>query len=62
MHSNAANYCVTIGKSVPQVALKWLLHQETVSSVIIGAKKIEQLVDNMGAGDDGWKLTADQVS
>ncbi|XP_062510949.1 1-deoxyxylulose-5-phosphate synthase YajO-like [Corticium candelabrum] len=50
-----------LGKSIPQVALKWLLHQETVSSVVIGAKKMEQLVDNMGAGDDSWKLTADQL-
>ena len=50
------------GKSVPQIALKWLLHQDMVSSVIIGAKKMEQLVDNMGAGDDSWKLTDEQAN
>jgi len=35
--------------SVAQVALAWLLHQPQVTSVIIGAKKAEQLVDNIGA-------------
>jgi aryl-alcohol dehydrogenase-like predicted oxidoreductase len=50
------------GKSVPQIALKWLLHQDMVSSVIIGAKKMEQLTDNMGAGDDSWKLTDEQLA
>ena len=35
--------------SVAQVALSWLLHQKAVTSVIIGAKKIEQLDDNIGA-------------
>lgn len=37
------------GVSVAQVALAWLLHQPQVSSVIIGAKRIEQLQDNIGA-------------
>ena len=39
------------GVSVAQVALAWLLHQKVVSSVIIGAKKIEQLEDNLKAAD-----------
>ena len=47
---------------MPQIALKWLLQQDMVSSVIIGAKKMEQLVENMGAGDDSWTLSEDQVS
>ena len=51
-----------VEKTVPQVALKWLLHQQTVSSVIIGAKKMEQLIDNVLAGDDSWQLSADQAS
>ena len=51
-----------LGKSVAQIALKWLLQQDMVSSVIIGAKKMEQLVDNMGAGDDSWTLSEEQVS
>ncbi len=35
--------------SVAQVALAWLLHQNVVSSVIIGAKRQEQLVENIGS-------------
>jgi aryl-alcohol dehydrogenase-like predicted oxidoreductase len=35
------------GASVAQLALAWLLHQPVVSTVIIGAKKVEQLDDNI---------------
>lgn len=49
-----------IGKSVPQVALNWLLQRPTVSSVIIGARNEEQLKQNLGAV--GWNLTAAQVT
>jgi aryl-alcohol dehydrogenase-like predicted oxidoreductase len=48
-----------VGKSVPQVALNWLLQRPTVASVIIGARDEKQLRDNLGA--IGWNLTADQV-
>jgi len=37
------------GVSVAQVALAWLLHQPQVTSVIVGAKRPEQLTDNLGA-------------
>jgi len=37
------------GVSVAQIALAWLLHQPQVTSVIIGAKRIEQLTDNLAA-------------
>jgi len=37
--------------SVAQLAVAWLLHQPTVSSVILGTKKISQLEDNLGAVD-----------
>ena len=47
------------GKSVPQVALNWLLQRPTVSSVIFGARNEEQLRQNLGAA--GWNLTAEQV-
>jgi aryl-alcohol dehydrogenase-like predicted oxidoreductase len=47
------------GKTVPQVALNWLLQQPTVSTVILGARNEEQLRQNLGAV--GWNLTADQV-
>jgi aryl-alcohol dehydrogenase-like predicted oxidoreductase len=48
------------GKSVPQIALNWLLRKPTVSSVIIGARDEEQLKQNLGA--IGWSLTPDQVA
>jgi aryl-alcohol dehydrogenase-like predicted oxidoreductase len=48
------------GKTVPQVALNWLLQRPTVSSVIIGARNEEQLRQNLGAA--GWNLTAEQVA
>lgn len=37
--------------TVAQIALAWLLHQPSVTSVIIGAKKAEQLKDNLAAVD-----------
>lgn len=37
------------GVSVAQIALAWLLAQPVVSSVIIGAKTVEQLQDNIAA-------------
>jgi aryl-alcohol dehydrogenase-like predicted oxidoreductase len=37
------------GVSVAQIALAWLLHQPAVSTVILGAKRTEQLVDNIAA-------------
>jgi aryl-alcohol dehydrogenase-like predicted oxidoreductase len=48
------------GKTVPQVALNWLLRRPTVATVIIGARNEEQLKQNLGAV--GWNLTADQVA
>jgi aryl-alcohol dehydrogenase-like predicted oxidoreductase len=48
------------GKTVPQVALNWLLQRPTVSSVIIGARNEQQLRDNLGAV--GWNLTPEQVA
>ena len=48
------------GKSVPQIALNWLLQRPTVSSVIIGARNEEQLRQNLAA--EGWNLTAEQVA
>ena len=47
-------------KTVPQVAINWLLQRPTVSSVIIGARNEEQLRQNLGAV--GWNLAADQVA
>jgi aryl-alcohol dehydrogenase-like predicted oxidoreductase len=47
------------GKSVPQIALNWLLQRPTVSSVIIGARNEEQLKQNLGA--IGWTLAPEHV-
>jgi aryl-alcohol dehydrogenase-like predicted oxidoreductase len=47
------------GKTVPQIALNWLLQRPTVSTVIIGARNEEQLQQNLGAV--GWNLTPEQV-
>jgi aryl-alcohol dehydrogenase-like predicted oxidoreductase len=48
------------GKSVPQIALNWLLQRPTVSSVIIGARTEDQLKQNLQAA--GWNLTPEQVA
>jgi aryl-alcohol dehydrogenase-like predicted oxidoreductase len=48
------------GKSVPQVALNWLLQRPTVSNIVIGARNEAQLIANLGAV--GWNLTAEQVA
>jgi aryl-alcohol dehydrogenase-like predicted oxidoreductase len=48
------------GKTVPQVALNWLLQRPTVATIIIGARDEKQLRDNLGAV--GWNLTAEQVA
>lgn len=48
------------GKTVPQIAINWLLQRPTVSSVIIGARNEEQLRQNLGAV--GWNLTSEQVA
>jgi len=47
------------GKTLPQIALNWVLQRPSVSSVVIGARNEEQLKDNLGAV--GWDLTEEQV-
>lgn len=48
------------GKTVPQVALNWLLQRPTISNIVIGARNEEQLRQNLGAV--GWNLTKEQVA
>jgi aryl-alcohol dehydrogenase-like predicted oxidoreductase len=48
------------GKTIPQIALNWLLQRPTVASVIIGARNEQQLRQNLGAV--GWNLTRDQIA
>jgi aryl-alcohol dehydrogenase-like predicted oxidoreductase len=46
-------------KTISQTALNWLLCRSNVSSVIIGAKKVDQLIENAGAS--GWQLTEEDI-
>jgi aryl-alcohol dehydrogenase-like predicted oxidoreductase len=48
------------GRTVPQIALNWLLQRPTVSTIIIGARNEDQLRQNLGA--TGWNLTSAQVA
>lgn len=48
------------GKTVPQIAINWLLQRPTVSTVVIGARNEEQLRQNLGS--IGWSLTPDQIA
>jgi aryl-alcohol dehydrogenase-like predicted oxidoreductase len=48
------------GRTVPQIAINWLLTRPTVSSVIIGARNEAQLRDNLGAV--GWSLIPEQIA
>ena len=47
-------------KTVPQIALNWLLRRPSVANVIVGARNEEQLRQNLGAV--GWALTPAQVA
>lgn len=49
-----------VGKTIPQVALNWLLQRPTVANIVIGARNEEQLKQNLGA--IGWNLTNEQVA
>ena len=46
-------------KTVPQIAINWLLARPTVATVVIGARNEEQLKQNLGAV--GWSLTEAQI-
>ena len=48
------------GRSVPQVAINWLLQRPTVSTVLIGARNERQLRENLGAA--GWSLSHEQIA
>jgi aryl-alcohol dehydrogenase-like predicted oxidoreductase len=48
------------GKTIPQVALTWLVQRPSVSTVIVGARNEEQLRQNLGAV--GWNLTPEQMA
>ncbi|HEY5381680.1 MAG TPA: aldo/keto reductase [Acidobacteriaceae bacterium] len=48
------------GKTVPQIALNWLLRRPSVSTLIIGARDEKQLRANLSSV--GWKLTSEQIA
>lgn len=48
------------GRSVPQIALNWLLQRPTVASVIIGARDEAQLRQNLASS--GWNLTPEHIA
>ena len=48
------------GRSIPQIALNWLLRRQTVASVSVGARNPAQLSDNLGAV--GWSLSEEQMA
>ena len=48
------------GKSVPQIAINWLLQRPTIATLVIGARNEEQLKQNLGAV--GWNLSADHMA
>lgn len=48
------------GRSIPQIAINWLLARPSVTSVIMGARNEAQLRDNLGAV--GWTLTQEQIA
>jgi aryl-alcohol dehydrogenase-like predicted oxidoreductase len=48
------------GAAIPRVALAWLLSRPTVSSIVIGARNVAQLQDNLAAAD--LTLSADQIA
>jgi aryl-alcohol dehydrogenase-like predicted oxidoreductase len=47
-------------KTVPQVALNWLLTRPTVANVVVGARNEEQMKHNLGALE--WTLTKDEIA
>lgn len=48
-----------LGLTVSQLAIAWLLRRKDVSSVLTGATQLDQLKENMAAGDAAAKLTDD---
>lgn len=48
------------GKTIPQVALNWLLQRPTVSTIVLGARNEDQLKQNLGA--IGWNLSKEHIA
>jgi aryl-alcohol dehydrogenase-like predicted oxidoreductase len=50
---------VQTGKTIPQIAINWLLQQDTVSNIVIGARNEHQLIANLEAS--GWRLSDEHL-
>ncbi len=48
------------GKTLAQVAIRWCIQQPGVSSALVGAKRVDQIMDNLGAV--GWELSQEDLS
>ena len=48
------------GVAVSAIAIAWLLHQDVVSTVIVGARRAEQLAENLAASD--VELTSEELA
>ncbi|WP_108244133.1 aldo/keto reductase [Muricauda brasiliensis] len=48
-----------IGKSIPQIAINWLLQNKTVSNIVIGARNEKQLLSNIDSV--GWSLSKEHL-
>ncbi|XP_052057642.1 1-deoxyxylulose-5-phosphate synthase YajO-like isoform X2 [Mytilus californianus] len=55
-----AKVAKTNGKTAAQVALRWLLQKDVVSSIIIGATSIKQLDENMSVAT-GWSISKEDM-
>jgi aryl-alcohol dehydrogenase-like predicted oxidoreductase len=55
-----AKISAATGKTIPQIAINWLLQRPTVATVLIGARNEQQLRENLGAL--GWALSAEQLA
>jgi aryl-alcohol dehydrogenase-like predicted oxidoreductase len=55
-----ASIANALGRTIPQVALNWVLRRPTVSTMIIGARNEGQLRDSLGASD--FILSSEQVA
>jgi aryl-alcohol dehydrogenase-like predicted oxidoreductase len=52
--------CRETGKTVPQIAINWLLRRPSVASVLVGVRNEQQLQQNLGA--IGWELSREQIA
>jgi aryl-alcohol dehydrogenase-like predicted oxidoreductase len=51
---------IETGKTISQVAINWLLQNDTVSNIVLGARNKQQLIENIDA--IGWSLTEKQLT